>query len=513
MIMPRNSAETASSSVSLQKLASMVDEPDEPEQYLALGHQFYKRGCLPEATACFRRAIALDPKHPDAHNLLGWMLQLQGDIAGAQASYRTALKNSPTHQAARRSLANLLVQQGRLLETLPLWHQEVLACPDSYNLLRKLISEAMKARDLTLAGDYSILLAQLKWGGRCGQRNPGDSSPDPPAHEPQIAVTIPKLLHDIEQFQYLQRRGVLGDEFNSIIKKYSQAVELVKQRGPNARVPLEGEIRELIGDTYCRILHVRHTPRLEKVFSGSWDAKTVEDCFLTSDIGVVVIDDFLSRDALESLQRFCLESTVWSGNRYALGRLGAFLQDGFTCPLLLQIAEELRTVIPRVIGDRYPLRQLWGFKTPHELPADSTNHADFAAVNVNFWITPDTANLDPNCGGLVVYNVDAPLSWDFHTYNGRPDIIKPFLRSKQSSTVNIPYRENRAILFNSDLFHATAQVRFKPGYENRRVNITMLYGEREFDVHHPNLSGCDCKAPAAAKSTAWRSAAFARFRW
>jgi hypothetical protein len=27
-------------------------------------------------------------------------------------------------------------------------------------------------------------------------------------------------------------------------------------------------------------------------------------------------------------------------------------------------------------------------------------HADFAAINVNFWITPDDANLDPKSGGI-----------------------------------------------------------------------------------------------------------------
>ena len=30
-------------------------------------------------------------------------------------------------------------------------------------------------------------------------------------------------------------------------------------------------------------------------------------------------------------------------------------------------------------------------------------HADHAAVNLNFWVTPDDANLDPSSGGLVVY--------------------------------------------------------------------------------------------------------------
>ena len=36
-------------------------------------------------------------------------------------------------------------------------------------------------------------------------------------------------------------------------------------------------------------------------------------------------------------------------------------------------------------------------------------HADHAAVNLNFWVTPDEANLDPLSGGLVVYPKAPPV--------------------------------------------------------------------------------------------------------
>ncbi len=42
----------------------------------------------------------------------------------------------------------------------------------------------------------------------------------------------------------------------------------------------------------------------------------------------------------------------------------------------------------------------------------------------------------------------------------------------------IPYRYNRAIIFDSDLFHTTPALRFRSGYENRRINVTLLYGDR-----------------------------------
>lgn len=44
--------------------------------------------------------------------------------------------------------------------------------------------------------------------------------------------------------------------------------------------------------------------------------------------------------------------------------------------------------------------------------------------------------------------------------------------------VRIPYRANRAVIFDSDLFHATDQPAFREGYANPRVNITFLYGQR-----------------------------------
>ena len=438
--------------------------------------------------------------------------QIQGDYDGAVENYQRALRLDPHLRIARRNLATLLVRLGRREESFHLWHEEMLAGPEGLTWMDDLVSAAMRARDLTVAGEYAAILAALRWGSSWYLRRYSSILPlriEPPP----LFLTIPKLRHDIEQFEYLQRQGVLGNEFTFIIRDYQRVIDRLVRRGINVRVPLGPEDQRTIGHIYNRIVHVRHTPRVQRALSGKWDAAAVESHYLDKPPGLVIVDDFLSAEALESVRLFCLESTVWSANRYAHGRLGAFFHDGFNCPLLLQIAEELRQTLPRVIGDRFPLRQLWGFKNGQSLPADSTNHADFAAVNVNFWITSDDANLDETSGGLVVYDIDAPLSWDFHTYNGRTDVIKPFLQRQKARAVTIPYRQNRAIIFNSDLFHATAGLRFRPGYENRRVNVTMLYGDRRNDVHHYNLARRrDPMASPDVRSVAWRSAAFARAR-
>ena len=136
------------------------------------------------------------------------------------------------------------------------------------------------------------------------------------------------------------------------------------------------------------------------------------------------------------------------------------------------------------IFKNYPLNQLWAYKYDSRAYGKNVSykginvHADFAAINVNFWVTPKSANLDPSSGGLVVYNAEAPLDWDFETYNNNEEkILEEIQKSDQKKTI-VPYNENRAVLFNSNLFHETDKIEFKEGYGNRRINVTMLFGKR-----------------------------------
>ncbi|WP_328940728.1 tetratricopeptide repeat protein [Streptomyces sp. NBC_00250] len=420
-----------------------------------------------------------------------------------------ALRADPQDRSARRELVLLLVASGRWEEALP-WCDEpgagagadaavgadADAGADDEEWLPEAITVALERRDFPLAEGCALLFARLRWGS------------SDPAVRSVVPLSVPKLRHDIDQMLHLRHLGVLGAEYDPVVDAYRSVHDRLAADGPGAREPLDTDANRAIAPTYNRLLHVRDTPRVARALSGRWDPATVEEQYVANAPGVVTVDDFLSQEALDELYRFSLESTVWFGNRYDHGRLGSLMQDGFVCPLLTQIAEELRAALPRLIGDRYPLRQIWGFKCGPEVPADVTTHADFAAVNVNFWITPDAANADEHSGGLVVHDVDAPLSWGFDSYNGRQDLIRPFLRSRGARSITIPYRQNRAVIFNSDLFHASDAVRFRPGYENLRINVTMLYGDREEELHHPRLSG-----PATpGLRPAWRSAALARTR-
>jgi hypothetical protein len=199
------------------------------------------------------------------------------------------------------------------------------------------------------------------------------------------------------------------------------------------------------------------------------------DAWLSSRPQIAVVDDLLTPEALAELRRFCLETPSWR-DLYPSGYLGAVPLGGFACPLLGQIAEELAAAFPAIFRS-HPLKYIWGFKYDSRLGGIGL-HGDDAAVNVNFWITPDEANLDPECGGLVVWDIAAPLEWAFDKMNRDNSAMRDFLASHGAKPIRVPHRQNRAVIFDSDLFHETDAIRFKEGYLNRRINITMLYGRR-----------------------------------
>jgi len=202
---------------------------------------------------------------------------------------------------------------------------------------------------------------------------------------------------------------------------------------------------------------------------------------------IVVIDDFMNLEALQKLKKYCLEFPFWN-TIYGRGYLGAFRENGFTPQALSTLALEMIQHLPKIFDNtnKRNLSQMWAFKYESKCPGIDI-HADFAAINVNFWITPTEANKDYDkekdvgkTGGMWIWDVGAPPDWDFTRYNGddKTEVMK-HLKNTNSKAVYIPYKYNRCVMFDSNLFHKTAEVNFLPGFDNKRINVTMLFGQRE----------------------------------
>ena len=212
--------------------------------------------------------------------------------------------------------------------------------------------------------------------------------------------------------------------------------------------------------------------KLRSYLNADVDYQPIQRAISSGQLKAEVIDDFLNPDALEQVRKFCLESTVWR-HPYKFGYVGAFPQDGFASISLFAVAEQFEAALGEAF-DGYQLAQWWAFEYDTRLPGTDI-HGDDADFSLNLWITPDSANLDPSTGGLVVWDKTAPSDWSFDDYNSGGERVRQYLRDTNAESTIIPYRENRAVLFKGHLFHRTDDFTFAPGFVNRRRSVTLLF--------------------------------------
>jgi hypothetical protein len=296
-----------------------------------------------------------------------------------------------------------------------------------------------------------------------------------PAAEDPAGTPVHLALHNLEQLDYLERLNGLtagtllpmpAAQREETRRRFNQILDKAGTVTP--RIKLDGAWgRALSQPPRLR----RDEPPPERVLNPRNDGATMAQSFREGD-GVACIDNLLSSAALAQLQRFCLESTVWRRS-YRQGYLGAYPESGFVSPLLLQLAAELKEAVPELLGGHH-LTYWWSFVCQHQRPGTDI-HADQSDISLNFWITPDRANLAPGSGGLEIWNVAAPSDWTFNDYNADGYRIRLHLSQIGARQKSFAYAENRALLFRGMLFHQTSACRFAEGFENRRRNITMLF--------------------------------------
>jgi len=455
--------------------------------YIAAGQRLLDQGSGEQARAAFEQALASGADFMAFHGR-GSALLMLGRYAEALADFDAALGLEPGDIATIANRSSALQGMGRFAEALEGYNRVLAQRPGLAQILynRSNVLQDMNALDDALTG-YSQVLAQNP-ADVAALNNRGNTLMKMRRYRDALADFDTALDLQPDFASALYNRGRTLCESGEIAKgfeDFGQAARILERHGAAGHAPPykarhDAEQQMWLAAAGLQVpvtgpLHVEAGVRLAGPAINPANGPAVERAWQRSDPQLVVIDDLLTQEALAALRRFCWESTIWRKS-YSRGYLGAFPESGFACPLLAQIAEEFRTVFPAIFG-AHPLVYLWGFKYDGQLDGIEV-HADQAAVNVNFWITPDEANLDPEHGGLVVWDKAAPLDWDFRKFNADIPAARDFLRHSGAKPVTIPHRANRAVIFDSDLFHETDRIRFREGYENRRINCTLLYGFR-----------------------------------
>lgn len=100
-------------------------------------------------------------------------------------------------------------------------------------------------------------------------------------------------------------------------------------------------------------------------------------------------------------------------------------------------------------------------------------HADPSMYTLSIWVSDDKSILDWRENGLNIYTVK-PVAENNNNYSSGHEYIYSIIKDTQP--VKIPYRYNRAILFDSAYIHSSDCVSMKTGLDNRRVSYTYLFG-------------------------------------
>jgi hypothetical protein len=199
----------------------------------------------------------------------------------------------------------------------------------------------------------------------------------------------------------------------------------------------------------------------------------------------VQFDDLLTPHAFDVFRRYLLESTIWHDFNHIDGFVATYLEDGLACPLLLQIVDEIRRAFPELLAE-HALSQAWAFKAVSPSAAVDV-HVDDGAVSLNFWMTPTEANRAPAGGGMRVCLSPPPADWTVEGYDSDKDRAARFMERNAAHTLTVPYRANRAVLFKSRLVHASDAPNFAPGYDNHRINVTLLFGRTPAPSRPPQI--------------------------
>tara|TARA_Y100001936_G_scaffold254173_1_gene326364 strand:+ start:19622 stop:21022 length:1401 start_codon:yes stop_codon:yes gene_type:complete len=439
------------------------------EQRAAKAVALHSEGKLSEAEAAYRALLDEHADYPAVLHNLGVLLASSDRLAEAIQSFKDAVASDPNYVSAYWNGGKALQQAGRYKEAAEFYERYIAIEPWDYEgrlLLGKL---ALRLGNRDKALDYFTQTMDMRRGD-----NRTNIVLDPSL----LSTTRAKLQHDIDQFRYLATQKRDNERVNSLARAYEFAMKRIDwPDDANEVVELSADQLSLLGESYNFpnfIADAAVSP--EGTVNPDLKVEEISHAFQTGTPGVAWFDDLLLPEALERLQRYLLSSTIWFDFSHIGGFLATYLEDGLACPLLLQIAEDIRAKFPAIFGD-HPLAQAWAFKgLSGDVPIDV--HADDAFVTVNFWVTPDSANLSPERGGLEVYTVLPPEDWAVKDYDEDKPAIRAFLEGQEDQKISIPYGQNRVVFFDSRLFHGSDSPNFADGYENNRINVTMLFGDR-----------------------------------
>ena len=426
--------------------ATAIDE-NNFEAYFNCGNLYYDEKEYDLAVVFFDKAIACNKDHGEAHYRLGLTYQEKyrakrntDYLIKSAACHKASIICDPSHSDAHASLGMTNLWLGNIKEANKCFKKVCSLKYSEQTTFSKYIE--------TYLSDKKLLSALIK-------------------HEYEQLTFIGNGTDNTGNYKFTKE---YYDELENLYLKIKDNHFDIKDVTSSMKI----EIPKIL----CNV-----PPKLSSssIINESNDIESLESEYLQKAPGILVVDDFLNKEALAELQNFCLNANIFK-QPFQNGYLGAFLSEGLSNEFILKLSEDLRLTYKNIFKD---LKLMTALIFKYDSTEKGINiHADQSSVNVNIWVTPDNANMDKKSGGLQIWNkipsADTlvqvkELGFDAYNSDTEPTKKKKFLAENESIKQIIPYRENRAIIFNSMLLHTTDNYNFRDNYEDRRINVTFFY--------------------------------------
>lgn len=401
------------------------------EHYLAyegLGIISFDQEIYDEALSYFKKAIEINKNSFVSLYYLGNIYKSRGDFDQAKMSYKKAISINPYEINLYSNLISLYI-----------------SISADYTEIDKLLNSV---RELMIIDEIKNI-------------------------EQNYTISSYKLRHKYEQALYLNE---IKKE-NTYRKSFIEICKDLLINNSEYLISLNGKQINIIKDYLKQQNIYKLDKQLNNYINSSIDWKKIEKQYNQTSPSIVIIDNFLEENTLSELKNFSLESEIWNYEYQNNNYLGSFAGQGNYSEIHHGIVCELLEKMPNLLNNN-DFEQMWAFNYDSNRKKGLAAHADFANVNLNFWITPDEFNEGNDMCGLKVYHEAVPDDWTFNDYNVDTKMIKKLITKNDVKATEVPYKYNRAILFDSALFHETQDLNFSDLFEGRRINYTILFGNR-----------------------------------
>ena len=377
----------------------------------------------------------------------------------------------------------------------------------------RIIKRKQKNNELIPVGEHNEIL----WSNILKRRL------DDRRQRTHIVPLIQKIRHDVHQFKYLLQDPSLSIEKHANLEQASASYLhllsiLIQVTNENTNMTLAWETvdrrlrQELnyndklnVQKFYSKILHLPY-PTIKKYQSALREDINIQQAINDyKKKGIVIIDSALTQYMLLSLQDFAASATIFHDPRN--GYLGGYASGGMISEITMLLAHEISQQFSQIMEGEN-LVQMWMYKydaaaNSHQNKKESgiALHADDAYININIWLTKtqtkvvhvDRQQTDDGGGGLLIYpHLRAKKEDPFVLFNTKGSMrihVDAETRStdgngndggKDLDVVQIPHSTNRMVIFDSSMYHQSdGGMDFGTGYEEQRINLTLLFGKRK----------------------------------